>query len=518
MPTLMWKRPGRRSYMVVSALMLIVMLLSVDLSGALVTEVAQAQEAQQEQPIHGLQEMRAVWVDSSNPGFLNHEQVDELVNNVVRANGNTIIAQMRRHGDSWYNNSLEPRAAQRALAPAHEFDPLAYLISRAHQHGIRVHAWLVVSVVCRRSDPLYGHPQHICTSHGPETSGTQRWTTTTYNHTQVGDIDFGHPGAIIHFENVVQHLVRNYPEVDGVHLDFIRYGDVTYGYNQVSLDRFRRYHNLPLDYRPAPRDPLWSQWRRDRVSEMMRRVYIRTKAIDPQIEVSLAAITWGGVGTYGPDDWPNSAAYSRVFQDWRAWLQEGIVDFAVPMMYFEEGKERSRNWYNGWVDFSRANSGRRAIVVGTGAWLNTDGQGIAQLQRALTPDNQGRKLAGVSLYSYNQPLAGSSFQRRRQFMDQLRSSVFAAPAQAPNWQWVYQPTAGHLQGIAMVDGQIVSDYRVALIKDGQWLRDLPTSYDGWYGAVDLEPGVYNVLIRHPITGGEVLHEVVVNAGAVTNGP
>lgn len=492
-------------------LLLALLMLVTGFAGSIASSPAHAQTPPRE-------EMRAFWIDSSNPGFHNRAQVDELINNVLRAGANTIIPQMRRHGDSWYNNSLEPRAAQASLAPADQFDPLAYLIERAHAHGIKVHAWFVVSVVCRRSDPLYGHPGHVCTHHGPDTRGTQRWTTETYNGTQVGDFDFGHPGTLVYFEQVVQHLVRNYPEVDGVHLDYIRYGDQAYGYNQVSLDRFQRFHGLPQNYRPLPNDPLWSQWRRDQVTDMVRRIYIRSKAIKPTIEVSVAAITWGGAGSYSADDWPNSAAYRRVYQDWRAWLQEGIIDFALPMKYFAEGNPQQRGWYNSWLNWGRNNFGRRAIVVGTGAWLNNDGEEIAQLQRALTPDAQGRVYAGTALYSYNQPMAGSSFERRRQFMDQLRQTVFAEPAQPPRWPWVYNATHGHLQGIAAVDGEIVSDSRVSLIKDGQWVRDVRTSYDGWYGAVDLEPGWYQVLVRHPVFNTEAMYDVLVEAGKVTNGP
>lgn len=518
MPTLKWGRSRRRFPLAAGVLMLGIAVLLAGLpfapvapSGLQMRSIASAQTTPIEQ-------MRAFWVDSSNPGFLNHAEVDELVANVARANGNTIIAQMRRHGDSWYNNSLEPRAALASLAPADQFDPLAYLITKAHERGIRVHAWLVASVVCRRTDRLYGHPGHVCTSHGPDTRGTDRWTTETYGGEQVGDLDFGHPGAVVYFEQVVQHLIQNYPNVDGIHLDFIRYGDRAYGYNQVSLDRFRRLNGLSASYRPLPGDPLWSQWRRDRVTEMVRRVYVRSKALNPKIEVSIAAITWGGLGSYSPDDWPNSSAYSTVFQDWKAYLEEGIIDFAVPMHYFEEGVPRSRDWYNGWLAWDREHTGRRAIVAGTGAWLNTDSQGISQIQRALTPDAQGRALAGVSLYSYDQPLAGGGFERRRQFMDQLRESVFAQPAQAPNWPWVYTPWLGHLQGIAAVDGETVSDSRVSLVKDGTWLRDVPTGYDGWYGAVDLEPGTYDILVKHPTSGKEAWYTVVIEAGRVTNGP
>jgi uncharacterized lipoprotein YddW (UPF0748 family) len=458
-------------------------------------------------------QVRAFWVDSLNPGFYNHPQVDELVENVVRANANTIIVQVRRHGDAWFNNSIEPRAADPRLAPASEFDPLEYLLAKAHQHGIQVHAWLVISVACRPSDRLWNHPDHFCTRHGPNAQGAERWTTATFNGTQIGDIDFGHPAAIQYTERVVQQLLTAYPAIDGLHWDYIRYGDRGYGYNQVSLERFNRANGRPLNSRPAPEDPAWSQWRRDRVTEMTRRLYIRAKAIKPTIQISAATITWGGLGSNG--DWERSAAYSRVYQDWRAWLEEGIIDFAIPMHYFAEGNPQHRGWYDSWMAFDRAHTGRRAIVSGIGAWLNTPEQNIAQVARAIAPDAQGRALDGAAFFSYAQPRSGSNPERRRAFMDDLRNTVFAAPAAPPAWPWIDAPTGGQLQGIASVDGQIAPDAKVTLIHEGNWLGDIYATGDGWYGAVELPPGRYVIVITRG-DGAQAIYETTITPGLVSS--
>jgi uncharacterized lipoprotein YddW (UPF0748 family) len=468
----------------------------------------------EEQPI---EEMRAFWASSYNNGFRNHAQVDELIGNVVRANANTVIVQMRRHGDSWYTRSFEPRAADDLLAPANEFDALDYLIAKGHAHGVKVHAWLVVSVACRNRDPLRGHPSHVCTTHGPDVPDPERWTTATYNRTQVGDLDFGHPSAIHYMETVVENLLHNYPDLDGVHFDFIRYTGQSYGYNRVSVDRFNRAHGLPPDNWPHPSDPAWSQWRRDRMTELMRRLYIRSKAIKMDIEVSIAAITWGGLGSYTLEDWPNSAAYAKVFQDWRSWLEEGIVDFAVPMHYFDEGKTRTRDWYTGWINWDRAHMGKRTIVAGLGSWLNSPDQNIAQIQRALEYGINGRKLGGVSLYAYHELFVGCDMERRREFMDYLRATVFSQPARAPTWPWIANPTTGILQGVASIDGEVIPDAAISLFREGEWVRDIPASADGWYGAVELEPGTYSILVRSN-DGRETRYEnVQVWAGMLSYG-
>jgi hypothetical protein len=220
------------------------------------------------------------------------------------------------------------------------------------------------------------------------------------------------------------------------------------------------------------------------------------------VQVSIAAITWGGIGSYTPDDWPNSAAYSKVFQDWRAWLEEGIIDFAVPMQYFDEGKQRTRDWYTGWVNWDRANMGRRAIVAGLGSWLNSPEQNIAQAQRALEPGMQGRFLSGVAFYAYHELFPGCTTENRRAFMDLLRNTIFAQPARAPEWPWIANPTTGILQGAATIDGEVIPDAVVSLIRGDTWVRDLKASADGWYGVVDLEPGTYTIKVRDPRDGRE----------------
>ncbi len=466
---------------------------------------------QAQQPV---EQMRAFWVDSQHPGYRNPAELDTLINDVVRANANTIIAQMRWRGDARYNQSIEPRAVDPKLATAETFDPLAALLEQAHARGIAVHAWVNVSVTCKDGHALQGHPQHVCTTHGPAVSDPERWTTATYQGAQVGDLDFGHPQAVAHMEAVVFHMLRHYPALDGVHFDYMRYGFTDYGYNRVSLDRFNRAYGHSADYRPQPEDPTWSQWRRDRMTELMRRLYIGSKAINPAIQVSVATITWGGSGTANRNDWTNSAAYARVFQDWRGWLDEGIIDFAVPMHYFEEHDPQERAWYDNWLAWDRQNAGRRAIVAGVGVFLNSPDNGIAQVQRALAADAEGRGVAGVAFFSYYVPSPNSTDAGRQAFMDRLKASVFAEPARVPVWPWIANPTSGHIQGIATIDGQIVPAARITLLQNASPVRDLTAASDGWYGAVDLPPGSYTVVIQAG-DNRTAQHTTTVHAGTVT---
>src|SRR5918992_57487 len=84
------------------------------------------------------QEYRAFWVATFNTVLNDHADVVAVVNNAKASNANVLFVQVRRRGDAWYLNSLEP--APDFVPIAAGFDPLQDLISEAHASGIEVHA------------------------------------------------------------------------------------------------------------------------------------------------------------------------------------------------------------------------------------------------------------------------------------------------------------------------------------------------------------------------------------------
>src|SRR5207248_354985 len=151
---------------------------------------------------------------------------------------------------------------------------------------------------------------------------------------EASKIDPGNPDAADWTFRVYLDVARHY-DVDGIHFDFVRYGSGEdgkgrWGYNPVSVARFNARHGR--SGQPKWDDPLWMQWRRDQVTALVRKVYAMAVSLKPKIQVSAATISWGD----GPHDTPEmsaeefwktkSAAINRVFQDWRSWMKEGILD------------------------------------------------------------------------------------------------------------------------------------------------------------------------------------------------
>ncbi|MEO5935761.1 MAG: family 10 glycosylhydrolase, partial [Terriglobales bacterium] len=322
-------------------------------------------------------EFRAVWVDAFHAGIRTPQEADKLVEEAASANFNALIVQVRRRGDSLYKNSLEPPLREAPYDP--EFDALAYIVEKGHARGLEVHAWVNAMPIWRDPTPPTD-ANHVYNLHGPDKTGAASWLTASPEGVvkfPVGYfLDAGHPDAADYVARVCAKIVRNY-KVDGLHLDYIRYPETTEAlprgsavcYNGISLERFRRWAKAPLTIYappavtppplgsaptataagspvasahlptvpvigpvPAPDDPQWIGWRRQQLTQLVRRIYIEAKLANPKIKVSAAVIAWGKPPT-DEADFENVSPMQRIFQNWHGWLEEGILDMSLPMNY-----------------------------------------------------------------------------------------------------------------------------------------------------------------------------------------
>ena len=131
-------------------------------------------------------EYRAFWVDTFNTSLNNHTDVVTVVNNAKAAKANALFVQVRRRGDSWYLNSLEPLGDRVPIQPG--FDPLQDIINVAHAEGIEVHAFVIMNAIWGRAPNLFPpeNPNHAFNLHGGYDAATNtivpgpnNWLTRT---------------------------------------------------------------------------------------------------------------------------------------------------------------------------------------------------------------------------------------------------------------------------------------------------------------------------------------------------
>ena len=495
-------------------------------------------------------EYRGFWVDTFNTLLNNHNDVVTVVNNAKAAKANALFIQVRRRGDSWYLNSLEPMGDRTPIQPG--FDPLQDIIDEAHANGIEVHAFVIMGAIWGRAPNLFPpeNPNHAFNQHGgfnPATNtitpGPNNWLTRTlladggtitYQGHRIGSdfwVDFGHPDAAGYTVNVLNHLVRNY-DIDGLHLDRIRYPEIgitgqtpstgaNIGYNTTSVERFQRHYDIaPGSPAPAANNAQWSQWRRDQVTNVVRRVYLNALAIRPGLKVSAALIAFGGIGST-ETAWNTAEANWRVYQDWREWTREGIIDIAIPMAYKAEHTAAVRPQYDQWDAWLRGHLYNRAGLMGQGAANNAIEGTLRQTRRTLTPASGPTNLSGIIFFSMatsniavtGNPFAvpspintparpfaefasglttGRSVNNATAYEPSGLTPIFGNSAQIPVFPWKAAPTLGHVKGEARRPDNTPLDTAAVTIEnlDTQATRTATTDGGGFFGAVDLTPGSY----------------------------
>ena len=449
-----------------------------------------------------VQEFRALWVDAFHAGFRSSNEVTQLLTDARAANFNAVVVEVRKRGDAYYNSNYEPKAAD--VSPQ-SYDPLADLVARAHDTNngprIEVHAWIVTYPIWNNSNsnaapanhPVLLHPDWLT-----QTDAGVIWSGDNYI------FDPGHPGVQQHTFNVAMDLVTRY-DVDGLNFDYVRYFGNNWGYNPVAVARFNATFNRTGT--PLRTDPDWLQWRRDQITGLVRKVYLSAIAVKPQVKISADTICFAP-GVTSDAGWTNSAnAYRSVLQDWRAWMEEGILDLNIPMAYFAQAGAYTPDWTN-WTAFIKDHRYNRHAIIGPGIYLNSLSNALLQMRHSRVVTAAGNRADGVCGYSYAVPFAPAENpgQTRADFLNALvqpsvfdpnPTPLFTNRVASPNLTWKTTPTRGHLKGFVRqtIDGAALEF--ASLMLAGPTNRTITTDVTGFFGSVDLPPGNYTLTASWP---------------------
>ncbi|HVC77432.1 MAG TPA: family 10 glycosylhydrolase [Candidatus Micrarchaeaceae archaeon] len=330
----------------------------------------------------GPPQYRALWVDAFHDGIKSPAQVEKLVADAHRGNLNALIVQVRKRGDAYFDQSDEPRATDIQGPP--EFDPLAYVIQLAHASTprIEVHAWLNTFYVGDTSAVFANH--------------RSAWGTLSNTGTKSGLFDPGVPDVLTYTHKIFMDVAKHY-DIDGLHMDYVRYPGVEWGYNPTAIALYKAQTGATTT--PAPEDEAWKAWRRGRVTAFVRDLNADLKHTKPNVKLSGALIAYGD-GPALAADWPLTSAYGDVFQDWYGWLANRYIDLGVVMNYDSAWVSLEEAWFTRWLAFEKNSGFGNRILTGVGGFMNYPEDTLAQIRLALAPSSNGHRLLGVAIYSY----------------------------------------------------------------------------------------------------------------------
>ena len=209
-----------------------------------------------------------------------------------------------------------------------DWDPLQVLAEEARRVGLKVHAWCCVFPEGAGSRLLAEHPEYVARdSNGAELiAGIHkiRWACTS--RPEVQDYEFA----------MYQELLTRF-DIDGVHLDYIRYNHPANGQHACFCaycrETFKQETGAEPSLDQATRDwAAWVDWRTANVTRFVERLHLSAKANN--MEVSAAVFP----------EYP--ACVVDIGQDWEDWARRRLVDYIFPMNYTMNAKiavKRARN-------------------------------------------------------------------------------------------------------------------------------------------------------------------------------
>jgi len=297
------------------------------------------------------------------------------------------------------------------------YDPLQFMLDEAHKRGIKVHAWFNPYRVAVNTKPstvsalnrtLSLHPASVFVLH-PD------WIRTA------GDrfvLDPGIPAARDWITSIVAEVVARYP-VDGVQFDDYFYAESP-GSMLNDSQTFRRY---------GQEFAAKADWRRHNTQLLIEQVSRTIKQLKPEVEFGVSpAGVWRNL-SHDPagSDTRGAAAYDEAYADTRRWVQQGLLDYIAPQLYWPFSRQAARydvlaNW---WAEVVKPTKTRLYIglalyKVGEPSKIEPDWTrqgGVPELKKQLDLNESNPNIDGTILFRenyLNQP-------QTRQAVEYLRS-------------------------------------------------------------------------------------------------
>ena len=342
-------------------------------------------------PLNGLQaaanctpvEIRGIWLDA---GAIPKTEKDiiGLVKSYKKANLNVIFPEVLCRGYAIYPTQLIARDPRFQNC----IDPLQILISEAHKNNIEVHPWVWVfraGYTADKGSILKNHPDWTeLSKYGDELSvNGGLWISPANDE------------ARAYLLSLYKELITKY-DVDGLHLDYIRYeiqSPAQFGYNKIAIERYKNLYNInPLEIDPlTPSQINWNRFRERLINTFVQQISLECKSVKPNLIISAA------VGS------ELATARLNLMQNWGHWVDNRWVDFITPMAYTSDD-----NRFVQFITYEKAAAGNKTLIApGIGIHLFKDNPQKTVNQIGIT-----RQLGvfGQALFaaSYFTPELGSS--------------------------------------------------------------------------------------------------------------
>ena len=267
-------------------------------------------------------EVRAVWLTTiggidwphSYSTTTQKAELISILDQLQQAGINTVLIQTRVRATTIFPTTTEPwdgcLTGHPGTSPG--YDPLQMCIDECHRRGMECHAWIVTIPVGKWNGT--GCKQL-----------RQKYPTLIKKIGDEGYMNPEMPQTGDYLANFCAEVTRKY-DVDGIHLDYIRYPETW----KIKVTR---------------------QQGRQYITDIVTKINRAVKSLKPWIKLSCSPIgKYDDLSRYRSSGWN---ANTTVCQDAQGWLRDGLMDALFPMMYFQ-----GNNFYPFAIDWHEHSYGR----------------------------------------------------------------------------------------------------------------------------------------------------------------
>ncbi|MCR5820185.1 MAG: family 10 glycosylhydrolase [Bacteroidaceae bacterium] len=383
-------------------------------------------------------EFRGAWIQAVNgqwQGIGRDAMQAELTRELdtLQADGiNAILFQCRVEGDALYQSDIEPWSryltGQQGTPPSPYWDPLAWMVEQCHARGMEIHAW-INPFRAKTKGTKEAASTHICAQH-PE---------RCFEYDNMLIMDPGLPENREYICKVTADIVERY-DIDGLHID----------------DYFYPY---PVNGKPIPDEATYrkygagmelTDWRRANVNQFMRELFEAIRITKPWVKFGVSPFgiyrnrsSWSdGSNTSGLQN------YDNLYADVLLWINEGIIDYNIPQIYWEIGNKAAD--YETLIRWWNDHAGQRPLYIGQDVerTVAKPDKVNPNTHQMVTKYTWQRSLPAV--FGSCQWYARAVVDNKGQYGSILRHYYHNTPALQPSMPWIDKNRPGKPRKLAVV--------------------------------------------------------------------
>ena len=360
-------------------------------------------------------ENRAVWYRSNEKS---DDAVRATVERMKQMNINALYLE------TWYNGRFAGFSENPLIAHTTangDYDVLEGFVRIGHENGIEVHAWVenfFIGTVEAQEQANTALSKHFEGRWTVDRKGqnTYFYSVSNTNFIFMNPYDREVRDFLLDF---YREIVTKY-EVDGIHLDYIRFPELNYGkddfgYNEDIVSAWQKQQGTDVDPATLTSGALYDSFvlfRQEIINSFVAEVSGMLRKTKPSVSLSAAV-------------YPIPDVYKKtIFQDCRNWVENGYMDELFSMTYGEDNRYVSENaamyakmagdncfYTTGISAFGETTSGNFALQMTETVAAGADGVAIFAL-------------ANISS-NYTQPIVQGAFRTPSVQVNRLNETVAA---------------------------------------------------------------------------------------------